>query len=192
MTSVVVLNGLGQYWGEAPIRRVLKWISKKKITILAQKEDEEIRGVHFRIKVPLVVQLTGFAGFKVRSDKIPFSPKAVFERDGNICQYWHYDENGKPYKHKCDLGDRTIDHVIPKVQGGIHSFENCVTCCTWHNSKVKKGRTPKEAGIKLIREPFTPYRKRGEVVIRLNFNYNPENISHRYYVEKILGKPLTA
>jgi len=181
MYSIVVLNKSGQYWGETTVKRVLKWIAKNKITILVAKEDEEICGVEIRIKMPLVVQLMEFGGFKVRSDKVHYSPQGVFRRDGNYCQYWHYDEYGKRYKHYCEEHDRTIDHVVPKCDGGEDSYENCVTSCAWHNTKVKKNKSLKESGLKLIRKPFTPVRKKGEMVIYLDFNFNPEKVAHRYY-----------
>lgn len=43
----------------------------------------------------------------------------------------------------------TIDHVIPKSQGGKTTWENCVLCCIACNA-YKANRTPYEARMKLL------------------------------------------
>jgi len=49
----------------------------------------------------------------------------------------------------------TVDHVIPEVQRGETSFDNCVTACFECNNR-KHGRTPEEANMILLRKPYTP------------------------------------
>jgi 5-methylcytosine-specific restriction endonuclease McrA len=68
----------------------------------------------------------------------------VLRRDEYTCQY-------------CGRQTRelTLDHVIPRHQGGRHVWENVVSACILCNNR-KAGRTPKEAGMKLIRQPFIP------------------------------------
>jgi hypothetical protein len=48
-----------------------------------------------------------------------------------------------------------LDHVIPKDRGGELSWQNIVTSCLTCNSK-KANRTPREAGMKLLRKPRAP------------------------------------
>jgi len=184
--SVVVLNANGQYWGEATLRRVLRWIATNKIEILVEKEDEVIRSFTVTIKLPLVVRLLKFAGYKIKHSKVDYSKWAVFERDNDFCQYWHHDQNGRRFMYRCTEDDKTLDHVIPKDRGGAMTFENSVTCCRHHNVIVKRNRTPEEAGLQLIRKPFTPRARQGEWVV-MRFNFNPHKLAHRYYAEKILG-----
>ena len=51
--------------------------------------------------------------------------------------------------------DLTFDHVVPVAQGGRKDWENIVTCCVRCN-RHKGGRTPSEAGMRLVRTPRRP------------------------------------
>jgi len=68
----------------------------------------------------------------------------VFRRDQYICQYC-----GTETRHL------TLDHVIPRYRGGQHTWENVVSACVPCN-RHKAGKTPKEAGMKLINQPSQP------------------------------------
>ncbi len=68
----------------------------------------------------------------------------VFNRDRYTCQYCG--ERGRQL---------TIDHVIPRYQGGEHTWENLVTACIPCNRR-KAGRTSEQAGMKLRRRPQPP------------------------------------
>ena len=45
-----------------------------------------------------------------------------------------------------------MDHVIPRDRGGATSWENVVISCIRCNSR-KSNRLPKEAGMRLLKEP---------------------------------------
>ena len=188
MTSVVVLNKLHQYHAEVDIKRVCKWIVNGKIDIVKSFEGKVLftylddKGVKVTIYQPLVVRLLEFIGWKPKREGIPLTPHAVFDRDKNICQYWHKDEDGVKFKYLCGFGDRTIDHVIPKSRGGENSYTNWVCSCKHCNEVIKKNRTPKEAGLELIRSPFVPVRKKSEFVIP-RFVYNKANAAHNALYE---------
>ncbi len=68
----------------------------------------------------------------------------VFKRDQYTCQY-------------CSKETRqlTIDHVIPRHQGGEHVWENVTSACVTCNRR-KAGRTPEQARMKLICRPSPP------------------------------------
>lgn len=188
MSSVVVLDTNLAYVSEVNIKKVLKWLIKGKVSILKSDESRVIRsagdkkGAVVSINAPLVVQLLKFFGWKATKESIGYSDNAVYERDRNICQYWHKDEKGRKFKYRCTSNERTIDHVIPKSLGGGTSFENCVCCCEYHNVKVKKNRLAKDVGLELIRNPETPHFIVGEKVI-INFNFNPQNRAHKAFLE---------
>jgi len=190
MTSVIVLNSNYEFWTEVTVHKVLKWISKNKIEIVLEHESEEIRSITLTIKMPVVVRLLNFVSYKIKGEITQYSDQAVFNRDSNICQYYHRDENGKKYKYQCTEDETTIDHVLPKSRGGKSTFENTVCCCRWHNEVVKKNMTPEEAGIDLIRKPSMPRQKRGDFAV-FRFAYNPRRLSHVYYMEKWLKKSFT-
>ncbi|MCK5576736.1 MAG: HNH endonuclease [Dehalococcoidales bacterium] len=69
----------------------------------------------------------------------------VFHRDRSTCQYC-----GKEGRQL------TIDHVIPRHQGGQHRWENVVSACMSCNRR-KAGRTPEQARMKLSRRPGPPH-----------------------------------
>lgn len=199
MASVVVLTRDFQFWTEVSMDKFWKWLVKDKIEVVACGDSDDTRCFEsynlsvdeaittFKVQRPLVVRLLSFVGYKVKTEVIGFSKEAVFQRDKNICQYWHYDEkNGKPFKHLCTENERSLDHVIPKSKGGKNDFENTVCACKTCNIDIKKNRTPEEAGLKLIRKPFVPKRNKGDFVT-VRFAYNPDKLAHRIYVEKILG-----
>jgi 5-methylcytosine-specific restriction endonuclease McrA len=193
MEPVVVLDKRMQFCSEVKkLSKIVKWLSNEKISVLVQKEDEMIRGIEVSYPMPLVVMLHTYPDrekgrvWKVTSEIIEYSPEEVYKRDNNQCQYWHIDDRGKKFVYQCTELDRTIDHVIPRFQGGGTSFENCVCCCQACNG-FKGGRTPKEAGMELIRKPFVPKGRIGEEVT-LKFVYNPNKLSHRYYMEQILNR----
>lgn len=109
-----------------------------------QSDDEVIRGVRKQYRVPEVIL--------VHYDKPPyrygvkFSRRMIYHRDNNQCQYC-----GK----YLDSTLLNIDHVIPRSRGGQTTWENVVLSCIKCNSK-KADKTPKEAGMKLMREPTKP------------------------------------
>lgn len=70
----------------------------------------------------------------------------VFNRDQFACQYC-----GQETKQL------TLDHVIPRYRGGKHTWENVVSACIRCNRR-KAGKTPTEAGMRLIRPSSPPHR----------------------------------
>ncbi|MGE5754213.1 MAG: HNH endonuclease, partial [Planctomycetaceae bacterium] len=78
--------------------------------------------------------------------KVKFNRRNIFARDGNRCQYC-----GK----KFPTNELSLDHVLPRSRGGQANWENIVCACLKCNVR-KGGRTPWEAGLRLIREPVQP------------------------------------
>lgn len=93
--------------------------------------------------VPKVIRLLRFTKY---NRKINLTRRNIFLRDENTCQYCGY--HGPSDK-------LNIDHVIPKAQGGRNTWTNLVCSCVKCNSH-KRDRTPKEAGMELIRVPKKP------------------------------------
>lgn len=61
-------------------------------------------------------------------------------------------------RHRCAYCGRratTVDHVVPRAQGGRDSWLNTVASCAEDNHR-KADRTPEQAGMPLLREPFEP------------------------------------
>ncbi len=187
MSTVVVLNRNYEYWTEVSIKKVLKWLVKDKIEIIVTDDMVDVGSVTMKIKLPLVVRLLEFVGFKPKSEIIPFSQEAVFYRDNFTCQYYHRDALGKKFRYKCNPEELTIDHVVPLSRGGKNDFNNTVCACRQCNEVLKKNKTPKEAGLEMVRIPFVPRRDKNSFVVA-RFAYNPKKLAHKKYYEVVLGK----
>ena len=131
--------------------KVVNW--QKAITLWCQGKveviavhDREIRAVSFSLKMPSVIRLLRFVKIKRRFDYVPFSRANIYARDHHTCQYCN---------HVFSTADLTFDHVVPVAQGGRKDWENIVTCCVGCN-RLKGGRTPAEAGMKLLRPARRP------------------------------------
>lgn len=190
MSTVVVLTRDFAYWGERPLRDALRLIVKGKVEVVAADESKVIQagidrnGITFKLPAPLVIRLLNFVGVHIKHESVTFSKEAVFARDDGICQYWHKDPMGNRYKHKCSPKEMTLDHVIPKVKGGQNTFENTVCCCRKCNERIKRGRLLKDCGLELIRQPFVPKRKKGDMVV-IKFQFNPDSLAHRLLKESM-------
>jgi len=94
--------------------------------------------------VPRVIRLLTYD--KMPKYEVKLTRKNIFERDNYTCQY-----TGE----RLQTHELNIDHVVPRSRGGASSWENLVTCSVEANNR-KGDRTPKEAGMGLIRKPFKP------------------------------------
>lgn len=103
-----------------------------------------VKGVQGHIPVPKVLLLHGFD--RRPPQTVKFSRGQVFIRDRFTCQYC---AKTLP-KHRLN-----IDHVMPRTQGGKTTWENVVASCHPCNRK-KGGRTPAQAGMKLLSNPYKP------------------------------------
>jgi 5-methylcytosine-specific restriction endonuclease McrA len=106
--------------------------------------DAFIRAVRLRLRVPEVIVLAAYD--RLPSAAVSFSRRNVFKWDHWTCQYCGIQPGGE---------ELTIDHVVPRSQGGASVWENCVLACIDCN-KRKADRTPQQAGIKLRKPPVRP------------------------------------
>jgi len=107
-------------------------------------DEDRIGLVDRAIRVPRVILLQGY-------DRIPrryvrFSRFNIYSRDQNRCQYC-----GRQFPR----AELNLDHVVPRSKGGTSIWENVVCSCHRCN-RLKGGRTPAEAGMRLIRQPRRP------------------------------------
>ncbi len=96
------------------------------------------------IRVPRVILARNYSKVPMRHPK--FSYQAIRDRDQGRCQY-----TGRKLAH----GEGNIDHVVPRSKGGSTTWNNCVLSCKNVNNR-KANRTPKEAGLRLLKEPSAP------------------------------------
>ncbi len=121
-------------------------VSEYRALNFRQADDDWVRTVSTEIQAPRVIRLTGYD--RMPRQTVKFNRRNIFARDNNQCQYC-----GKRFP----TSELSLDHVSPRSQGGIASWENIVCACVSCNVK-KGGRTPKEAHMHLIRKPEKPKR----------------------------------
>ena len=109
-----------------------------------EEYDETVRSPSMEMQVPAVVRLR--KPVAMHKTGVKFSRINVFTRDDFRCQYCGTRKGMK---------DLNYDHVVPRIQGGKTVWDNIVTSCYPCNDR-KAGRTPQQAGMKLLRHPNHP------------------------------------
>lgn len=107
-------------------------------------DEPSVQAVRFRLRVPEVVTLVAYD--RLPTAAVTFSRRNIFKRDRYTCQYCGRQPGGD---------ELTIDHVVPRSQGGLSRWDNCVLACIKCNSK-KADRTPQQAKMRLRSRPSQP------------------------------------
>lgn len=123
-----------------------KWLEK-----FSRRRDEEwpfkygyISSARLNIRLPSVIVLSHYN--KVPRVTLRLTKRNLLIRDRFRCQY-----TGR----KIRATDATVDHIVPKSQGGKHIWENVVISS--REANIKKGnRTPEQAGMLLLKQPAKP------------------------------------
>lgn len=140
MRSALVLNATFEPLSIVPARRAACLVLVDKADVI-EDDGTVLRSATLELPVPLVIKLRYVV-------KVPYhrraalSRRAVFARDGHLCQYCG------------DMAD-SIDHVVPRSRGGPHEWENVAAACRPCNLR-KRDRTPEEAGMRLAAVPSAP------------------------------------
>ncbi len=116
-------------------------LSEYRARYFRQEDDDWIRTVNSEIQVPRVIRLLAYE--KLPKQTVKFNRRNIFARDNNQCQYCG---------RKFATGELSLDHVIPRSQGGSNTWDNIVCSCVSCNVR-KGGRTPKQAHMTLVRKP---------------------------------------
>ena len=109
-----------------------------------ERGDDVIHTPRLILKVPRVVVLQAYD--RMPRTQVRFSRQNVYLRDNFTCQYC-----AKAFQRTA----LNLDHVVPRSQGGRTSWENVVCSCVRCNLN-KGGRTPEQAGLKLLKVPKRP------------------------------------
>ena len=111
---------------------------------LAAAQHDTVGLVGRRIRVPRVIVLLAYE--RTPRARVRFSRFNIYARDENTCQYCGV---------RLPRTELNLDHVVPRSQGGATNWDNVV--CSWVPCNLRKGgRTPEEAGMKLLRPPARP------------------------------------
>lgn len=137
MQAVLQLNHSFEPMAFCSVRRAACLVVNGKARIEADHGREIYAGMLF----PSVIRLLEYRKVPHKSQVV--SRKNILLRDRDTCQYCAV---------KFHPSVLTLDHVIPRSQGGPSSWANLVACCSPCNRK-KANRTPEEAGMMLLRRP---------------------------------------
>jgi 5-methylcytosine-specific restriction endonuclease McrA len=140
MPRALVLNASLEPLSVVPVERALVLVLRDRADVLATN-GAMWRSETISMPSPSVVRLRRYVRVPFER-RIPVNRRTVFQRDGHRCQY-------------CGRQAENLDHVIPRSQGGEHSWLNIVAACRRCNTK-KGGRTPAQAGLTLSRMPRMP------------------------------------
>jgi 5-methylcytosine-specific restriction endonuclease McrA len=121
-------------------------LSALKAQLTRDEHEDWVRTAHSEIQAPRVIRLLDYD--KVPRQTVKFNRRNIFARDHNQCQYCG---------RKFVTSELSLDHVIPRSQGGGTTWENIVCACVECNVR-KGGRTPRQATMTLIRKPEKPKR----------------------------------
>jgi len=111
---------------------------------LSTHAHDRIHTVNRDIRVPRVLVLSAYE--HLPRGKVRFSRLNIYARDRDTCQYCG---------RQLPRSELNLDHVVPRAQGGKTSWENVVCSCVPCNLQ-KGGRTPDQAGMKLLNKPTRP------------------------------------
>ena len=129
-------------WNNPEYTQPVGWEEWRKLPV--RDYDLAIHTSNMEIRAPRVIIQPNYSKMPIVQPRP--TKEAIRKRDGGICQY-----TGEVLTWK----EGNIDHVTPRSQGGRNTFENMVWCHKHINSK-KADKTPKQAGLTLIRKPFAP------------------------------------
>jgi len=121
---------------------------------VVEMSESYLMGHNYHVMLPKVVRLRQSVARSLFR-KAAFSPRALLIRDRNTCQYtgnWVQFGDGD-INHAA-----TVEHVLPRAQGGENTWENTVIACYAINN-FKGNRTPEEAGLTLRIRPWVPTMK---------------------------------
>jgi 5-methylcytosine-specific restriction endonuclease McrA len=147
--SCLALNASFEPLTIVPARRAVRLVLDGKAEILEEDAERHFRSERRSVPWPSVIRLVRYVHVPYRFRR-QVTNTFLFARDDYTCQYCG--------RHRRELRGRqflTRDHVVPISHGGQNTWDNVVTSCSPCNNR-KGGRLPRDAGLRLLREPAEP------------------------------------
>ncbi|KAB8157466.1 HNH endonuclease [Streptomyces sp. 3MP-14] len=141
MSGTLVLNASYEPLSTVSPRRAVVLVLQRKADLEHAVPGSRFRAAALDLPVPQVIRLRRFVKVPFRQ-QAPWSRRGVLVRDRHRCAY-------------CGRRATTVDHVVPRSRGGRDTWLNTVAACADDNRR-KANRTPAEAGMRLLVEPFQP------------------------------------
>ncbi len=130
--SVIVLNADLQILHKVSIQHAIRMIVRGVAEV--HEAADELMGIFLK---PISVRLLKYVVTTWRYQRQPkWSKNGVLRRDNYKCAF-------------CSGKATTIDHIVPRSQGGKNSWKNTIAACSPCNNK-KADRTPDQAKMPLL------------------------------------------
>ncbi len=139
--QVLVLNQDYQAISLCTPERAIVLVLLEKAEMVADVTHRKMRSVSMSFPFPSVIRLRAFVSLPYR--KVALTRQNIYKRDGGQCVYCGSTHN------------LTLDHVVPRTQGGRTTWNNLVTACQKCNAE-KGPLSPEEAGMEMAHRPFRP------------------------------------
>jgi 5-methylcytosine-specific restriction endonuclease McrA len=138
---VLILNVNFEPLNVCTTRRALSLVFTGKAEIILNGRGT-IRSAMAEYDIPSVIRMD----YMIKRPRllVSLTKREILRRDEYTCQYcgtWS--------------GILTVDHVLPRRLGGRHEWTNVVAACPPCNRR-KGGKTPEQAGMRLLQRPVEP------------------------------------
>lgn len=141
--DTLVLNSDGLPLDIIPVstvnwRDAIKALWQDNVQVLHSYEDWVVRSPSVELQVPAVIMMRQWVKM---GRKVKFSRRNVYIRDRFTCQYCN-----EVFDHE----DLTLDHYVPRLNGGRTEWSNIVSACSpcnhakSHFSKMKPTNLPRK------------------------------------------------
>jgi 5-methylcytosine-specific restriction endonuclease McrA len=141
MRDTLVLNASFEPLSTVTANRAVVLVLQDKAVVEQAHPALRFRAAAVDLPVPRVIRLCRYVRVPFRR-RAPWSRRGVLVRDQHRCAY-------------CGRRATTVDHVVPRSVGGADTWLNTVASCAEDNHR-KANRTPEQAGMTLLRQPFEP------------------------------------
>lgn len=137
---VLLLNFSYEPLGTIGVARAVCMFFSGKLTVEEFDGDLELTSPSLSIRVPSVVRLRNYVQIKRRRQETTMKRARIYIRDRYTCQYCGEHRSAR---------DLTLDHILPRAQGGESTPQNLVAACVKCNQR-KGNRTPEQARMPLL------------------------------------------
>ncbi|MGL5824977.1 MAG: HNH endonuclease [Nocardioides sp.] len=138
-SGVIILNASYERLGSTSVKHAVKMLARQ-VALVEEAEEGRTIGP---FRWPRVIRLLRYVAPKwLFRKQARYSRSGVLIRDRHRCCY-------------CGGCATTVDHVLPSSRGGASGWLNLVASCEPCNGR-KRDRTPTEAGMRMLFEPFVP------------------------------------
>ncbi|MCU0240418.1 MAG: HNH endonuclease [Pyrinomonadaceae bacterium] len=137
---VLLLNFSYEPLGTVGVARAMCMMFRGSISVEEFDGENVIHTVREAFPVPSVIRLRRYVNMHRKRRETTMKRARIYIRDRYRCQYCG--------EHK-NASDLTLDHILPRAQGGESTPQNLVSACIKCNQR-KGNRTPEQARMPLL------------------------------------------